>query len=123
MSSVPFVTYVPVITHIHEESMFLIQACGSRVAILFQQFTDDASPNGLVIWDWKSGQRKLVRLTASYCVWNIEGFPSSLKMQDFDLSALLQKTWFWSAWREVAICLPAWTSSESTIAVQKWCHI
>lgn len=58
--------------NMHEESKFLIQVCGFRIAVLFQEFADAASPNQLVIWDWKSGQQILVRLAASFCIWNIE---------------------------------------------------
>ncbi|KAG1717929.1 uncharacterized protein EDB91DRAFT_1305162 [Suillus paluster] len=56
MSSVPFVTHTP--SSEHEELRFLIQVCGSRVAVLFQELADEPTCE-LVIWDWKSGQQKL----------------------------------------------------------------
>ena len=55
-----------------DESQLRIQACGSRVAVLFLGL-DENVMNGLVIWDWKSGQQKLVRLAASYFPWYTEG--------------------------------------------------
>ncbi|KAG2131373.1 hypothetical protein DEU56DRAFT_814182 [Suillus clintonianus] len=56
MSAVPFVTHLP--SDMHEEFKFLIQVCGSRLAVQFQEHGDE--PNSqLVVWDWKSGQQKL----------------------------------------------------------------
>jgi hypothetical protein len=59
MTVVPFMTHL--LSDMHEEVRFLIQVCGPRIAILCQDRGDD--PNSrLVVWDWKSGQQKLVRL-------------------------------------------------------------
>lgn len=56
MSVVPFVTHLP--SNMHEELKFLMQVCGSRIAVLFQEHGDE--PNSqLVVWDWKLGQQKL----------------------------------------------------------------
>ncbi|KAG0695360.1 hypothetical protein DFH29DRAFT_1005553 [Suillus ampliporus] len=56
MSAVPFVTHTP--SNMHEELRFLIQVCGSRIAVLFQELADEPCSE-LVVWDWKSGQKKL----------------------------------------------------------------
>jgi len=90
MSTVPFVTYVP--PNMNEEFKFLIQACGSRIAVLFQPLAHETDSQGLVVWDWKSGQQKLVRITASCCGCTTEGSSSLFKMKNFDLSASSQKT-------------------------------
>lgn len=59
MATMSFVTHL--LSDMHEELNFLIQVCGSRIAILCQEHGDDSNSQ-LVVWDWKSGQQKLVRL-------------------------------------------------------------
>lgn len=56
MAAVPFVTHL--LSNMHEELIFLIQICGSRIAVLCQEHGDDSNPR-LVVWNWKSGQQKL----------------------------------------------------------------
>ncbi|KAG1869662.1 hypothetical protein C8R48DRAFT_699324 [Suillus tomentosus] len=56
MATMSFVTHL--LSDMHEELNFLIQVCGSRIAILCQEHGDDSNSQ-LVVWDWKSGQRKL----------------------------------------------------------------
>jgi hypothetical protein len=59
MAAVPSVTHL--LSDMHEEFRFLIQICGSRIAFLCQEHGDDLN-SSLVVWDWKSGQQKLVCL-------------------------------------------------------------
>lgn len=59
MAAVPSVTHL--LSNMHEELRFLTQICGSRFAFLCQEHADDVNSR-LVVWDWKSGQQKLVCL-------------------------------------------------------------
>jgi hypothetical protein len=59
MAAVASVTHL--LSDMHEDLRFLIQICGSRIAVLCQEHGDDSNSR-LVVWDWKSGRQKLVRL-------------------------------------------------------------
>lgn len=56
MAAVPSMTHL--LSDMLEELRFLIQICGSRIAILCQEHGDDLNSR-LVVWDWKSGKQKL----------------------------------------------------------------
>lgn len=69
---------VPQIIHavagLHADFSFLIQICGSHLAILFYDQLGASSPNSFVVWNWRTGHQQIVSNLSPFACFTIDFF-------------------------------------------------